>query len=187
MARGHPISAATRAKMAAARKGRALSASTRAKISAALKGKKHAGHALSSSARAKISAALKGKKHPHKGHAESAATRAKIAASLRAHYASQASRGTRKARATAGSRTLSTKSLANLRRPGKKTGPVNHAPRLSRAHHTHKFNSGTYRLISSRTHRSRKGLIHSVRKHRHRIVIHRQVKHHRVWRKRRRR
>lgn len=171
--------------MAGRRKGTHLSAEARAKISAALKGKKHKGHALSSSARAKISAALKGKKHPHKGHAESATTRAKIAEALRAHYASQTSRGTHKSRATAGGRHPSAKSLANLR-PRTPSPNVNHAPKLSRAHHTHKFRSGTHRLISSHTYRNRKGLIHHPRKHRHRIVIHRRVRHHRVWKRRKR-
>lgn len=170
--------------MAGRHKGMHLSAATRAKISTALKGKKHKGHALTASARAKISAALKGKKHPHKGHAESATTRAKIAAALRAHYAAQNSRGTHRPRATGGGR-VSAKSLANLRRP-KASRTVNHAPRMSRANRTHKFHSGTHRLISSHTFRSRKGLIHSRRKHRTRIVIHRRVRHHRVWRRRKR-
>lgn len=164
----------------ATHKGHALSPETRAKISKALKGKKHQGHALSSSARAKISAALKGKKHPHKGHALSTETRAKISAALKARYAASpraASRGPRAA-GVGGRRPPSAKSLANLKHP-QRTRPAKYA--LARGSHTHKFNSGTHRLISSATHRSRKGLIHSRRKHRNRIVIHRRVRHHRVW------
>ncbi len=193
MARGWHMSAAARAAESKRMKGKqrphkghAMSSATRAKISAALKGKSHKGHALSASARAKISAALKGKKHPHKGHALSTETRAKIAAALRAHYASATSRGQRVGRASAGGRTPSAKSLANLRRP-RKPGGVSHAPKLSRAHHTHKFRHGAHRLISSHTYRKRTGLIHAPRKHRSRIRIRRTVRHHRVWRKRRRR
>lgn len=67
-----------------------MSAATKAKISRALKGRKHPhkGHRLSAAARAKISAALRGKHH--KGHKESAATRAKISAALRRRDAAKA-------------------------------------------------------------------------------------------------
>jgi hypothetical protein len=186
MARGHPISAATRAKMAASRRGHALSPATRAKISKALKGKKRKGHALSSSARAKISAALKGKKHPHKGHALSTDTRAKISAALKAHYAATPRAGSRKPRsAGAGGRhAVNPKSLANLKRP-QRTRPAKYA--LARGSRTHKFHSGTHRLISSATYRKRTGTVHSPRKHRTRIVIRKTVRHHRVWHRRRRR
>ncbi|TCO57133.1 NUMOD3 domain-containing DNA-binding protein [Actinocrispum wychmicini] len=89
---GHrTMSAATKAKIAAALKGkpnphpgRPLSAAARAKISAKLKGKQHPGHPLSASARAKISAKLKGKHHP--GHPLSAATKAKISAKLKGKH-----------------------------------------------------------------------------------------------------
>lgn len=93
--RGHPMTAATRAKISAAlrgkhhpHKGHAISSATRAKISAALKGKPHPhkGHAVSASTRAKISAALRGKHHPHRGHPMTSATRAKISAALRARH-----------------------------------------------------------------------------------------------------
>jgi hypothetical protein len=69
-------------------RGHAVSAATRAKISAALRGKKHPhkGHAITAQTRAKIAAAERGKKHPHKGHAETAATRAKISAALKARH-----------------------------------------------------------------------------------------------------
>lgn len=188
MARGHPISAATRAKMAAARKGHHLSAATRAKISKSLQGKTHKGHALSSSARAKISAALKGKKHPHKGHALSSETRAKISAALKKRYAASPRAASKRPRsANAGGRhPVSAKSLANLKHPKRGSG----APRkyaLARGLHTRKFHSGSHRLISSATYHKRTGLIHHPRKHRHRIVIHRRVRHHRVWHRRKRR
>lgn len=103
--RGHPMSAATRAKISAALKGRhhaghpgthhrghPMSAATRAKISAALRGKHHPhrGHPMSAQTRAKISAALRGKPHPHRGHAMSAATRSKISAALRARHGGHA-------------------------------------------------------------------------------------------------
>ncbi len=59
------------------RRGYHLSAATRAKISAALRGKHHPhkGHPMSAATRAKISAALK-------GHPVSASTRAKISRAL---------------------------------------------------------------------------------------------------------
>jgi hypothetical protein len=179
MARGHPMSAAARAKLSARMKGHGWG------------GKRHVGghkgHKMSAKARENISKALKGKKHSHKGHSPSADTRAKIAAALRAHYAATASRGTARRRAVAGGRrSVSTTSLKNLRRR-QLTGPPSHAPVLKRGQRTHKFHSGTHRLIMSHKYRSRKGLIHRRRKHRTRIVIHRYVRHHRVWRKRRRR
>jgi hypothetical protein len=61
--------------------GHPQSAATRAKISKALKGKRHPhrGVSPSAAARAKLSAALKGKPHPHKGvkgpHKRKSATR----------------------------------------------------------------------------------------------------------------
>ena len=179
MARGHPMSPAARAKLSARMKGHGWG------------GKRHVGghkgHKLSASARANISKALKGKKHPHKGHSPSADTRAKIAAALRAHYAATATRGTSRRRATAGGRhTVSATSLKNLQRRHP-TGRASHAPVLKRGQRTHKFHAGTHRLIMSHKYRSRKGLIHRRRKHRTRIVVHRYVRHHRVWRKRRRR
>ena len=75
--------------MAAKRKP--MSAATKAKLSKALKGKKHPhkGHKMSAAARAKLSKEMKGKHRHHKGHKESAATRAKIAAKLRARYAAR--------------------------------------------------------------------------------------------------
>jgi len=178
MARGHPMSPAARAKLSARMKGHGWG------------GKRHVGghkgHKLSASAREKISKALKGKKHPHKGHSPTADTRAKIAAALRAHYAATASRGTAHRSVAGGRHPVSTTSLKNLRRQHL-TGPPSHAPVLKRGQRTHKFRTGTHRLIMSRHYRSRKGLIHRRRKHRTRIVIHRYVRHHRVWRKRRRR
>jgi hypothetical protein len=187
MARGHPISAATRAKMAAARKGHHLSASARAKISKALRGKTHRGHALSSSTRAKISAALKGKKHPHKGHALSSETRAKISAALKKRHAMSARAASRNPRAAGagGRRPPSAKSLANLKHHTRGSGVRKYA--LARGRHTHKFHSGPHRLISSTTYHKRTGLIHHPRKHRTRIIIHKRVRHHRVWHRRKRR
>jgi DNA-binding transcriptional ArsR family regulator len=170
----------------ASRRGHALSAATRAKISKALKGKKRKGHALSSSARAKISAALKGKRHPHAGHALTSETRAKISAALKAHYAATPRASSRNPRAagSGGRRAVSAKSLANLR-PAQRTRPAKYA--LARGSRTHKFHSGTHRLISSSTHNKHTGSIHGVRKRRTRIVIHKRVRHHRVWRHRKRR
>lgn len=74
MARRHP------------HRGHSPSAATRAKISKALRGRHHPhkGHRLSAATRAKISRSLKGRHH--KGHRLSAATRAKISASLKRHY-----------------------------------------------------------------------------------------------------
>jgi len=173
MARGHPMSPAARAKLSARMKGHGWG------------GKRHVGGhkglKMSAKARENISKALKGKKHPHKGHSPSADTRAKIAAALRAHYAASASRGTQR---TAG-RKPTAKSLKNLRRRNV-TGPSSRAPVLRRGQRTHKFHSGTHRLIVSHKYRSRKGFIHRRRKHRTRIVIHRYVRHHRVWRRRKR-
>jgi hypothetical protein len=171
------------------RHGHPMSAAARAAESRRMTGKKHPhkGHALSSATRAKLSAARKGKAHPHKGHAMTAETRAKIAAALRAHYAALTQRGKKTVRAVAGGRRPNAKSLAALRRPRKARGTVNHAPKLSRAHHTHKFQHGAHRLISAHTYHKRTGLIHPRRKHRTRIRIRRTVRHHRVWRKRKRR
>jgi DNA-binding transcriptional ArsR family regulator len=170
----------------ATRRGHALSAETRVKISKALKGKKHKGHALSSTARAKISAALKGKKHPHAGHALSAATRAKISAALKAHYAATSRPGSRKPRSAGagGRRAANPRSLANLKRP-QRTRPAKYA--LARGSRTRKFHSGTHRLISSATYHKHTSSIHGIRKRRTRIVIHKRVRHHRVWHRRKRR
>lgn len=174
MARGHPMSPAARAKLSARMKGHGWG------------GKRHTGGhkglKMSAKARENISKALKGKKHPHKGHSPTADTRAKISAALRARHAATMPRS----RKAPGGGHVSAKSLNNLRHPRRTAGPVSHAPKLSRAHHTRKFHSGTHRLISSHTYRTRKGLIHHPRKHRHRIVIHRRVRHHRVWRRRKR-
>lgn len=163
-----------------------VSAAARKAESARMKGKKHPhkGHALSGSVRAKISAALKGKRHPHKGHALTSQTRAKISAALKAHYKATPRTSSRKPRAAGGGRhAVSAKSLTNLKR-SRRTAPVKYA--LARGKHTHKFHSGTHRLISSATFHKRTGLIHAPRKHRHRIVIHRRVRHHRVWHRHRR-
>lgn len=164
---------------------RIMSAAARAAESKRMTGRKHPhkGHAMTSATRAKLSAARKGKAHPHKGHALTAETRAKIAAALRAHYAALTPRGKRATRAVAGGRRPR---AVSLRRPATARGDVSHAPKLARAHRTHKFRHGAHRLISSHTYHKRTGLIHSRRKHRTRIKIHRTVRHHRVWRARRR-
>jgi hypothetical protein len=135
------------------------SAASNAAQSARMKGKAHPhrGHTVSAATRAKISAALKGK--PHKGHAISAATRAKISAALKKRYAA-------------------------LR------GNKEYKPRhkvLLRGYRTKKFHSGTNRLIRSTLIRKRTGLIHQPRHRRSKIKVHRTVRHHRVWRKRKRR
>lgn len=168
--RGHPVSAATREKLSKAlrgkkhpHKGHAVSAATRAKLAAAKKGKKHPhrGHPLTAATRAKLAAARRGKKSPHKGHAISSATRAKIAEALRRRAA--------------------------LR--GKKPGPARHpgvtTTRVGIKNRTHRFHSGPHRLLHVGVRHVRKGLLHGLRKHRTRIVIHRRVRAHRVWRHRR--
>jgi len=173
MARGYPMSPTARAKLSARMKGHGWG------------GKRHVGghkgHRMSAAQKAKISKALKGKKHPHKGHSPTAATRAKIGAALRKR---DAARGTRRPRATTGTRHLSAKSLGNLRRPAK---GAFHRYVMARGLRTHKFHSGTHRLISSTTYRSRKSLLHTkVRRRRTRIIIHRYVRHHRVWHRKKR-
>jgi hypothetical protein len=95
-----PLTAATRAKISAALKGKhhahhgqvvhhvagshKLSAATKAKIAAALKGRHHKGHPMSAAARAKLSAALKGRHH--KGHPMSPAARAKLSSALKGKH-----------------------------------------------------------------------------------------------------
>jgi hypothetical protein len=121
-----------------------------------------------------------------RGHPLSAATRAKISAALKAHYAATPRASSRKPRSAraGGRRAVNPKSLANLKRP-QRTRPVKYA--LARGSRTHKFHSGTHRLISSATYRKRTGSIHGIRKHRTRIIIRKRVRHHRVWHRRRRR
>lgn len=70
------------------RRRRPVSAATRARISAALRGKKHPHRGVRPSAatRARESAAHKGKRHPHRGHRMSAATRAKISRALKGRH-----------------------------------------------------------------------------------------------------
>lgn len=178
MPRGHPMSARQRAAQSARMKGHGWG------------GKRHVGghkgHRMTAAQKAKISKALKGKKHPHRGHAATAATRAKISAALKKRRAAaprSASKAPRAARS--GGRHVAARSLANLRRPAR--GSARHKDTLARGVRTHKFRSGAHRLISSATYRKRTGLIHHPRKHRTRIVIHRRVRHHRVWRRRKRR
>lgn len=182
--KGHPMSAATRAKISAALKGRKharrkgghhkghpVSAATRAKLSAALRGKHHKGHHVSAATRAKISAALKGKHH--QGHHVSAATRAKISAALRARH------------------------------PNTKHAPVHHrghgvrhgVPHKVRTIHHVTVRTSKRRhhragrsLISSATHHTYRGFLkQGIRHKRTRIVIHRTTRAHRVWRRRKRR
>lgn len=137
------------------------SAASNAAQSARMKGKAHPhkGHAVSAATRAKLSAALKGKKHPHRGHAISAATRAKISEVLKKRYSAL--------------------------RGNKEYNPRGKV--LVRGYRTKKFHSGTNKLIRSLRLRKRTGLIHKRRRHRSRIKIRRIVRHHRVWRKRKRR
>lgn len=182
--KGHPMSAATRAKISAALKGRhtaghkghAMSSATRAKISAALKGKHHAGHPMSAATKAKISAALKGK--PHKGHPLSAASRAKISASLLARHGRTTplhpvnhTPGAKRARTT---------------HHGTKTGAHKQAS-LHRPAHPKSRTGGRRGLISAHTRRHLKGFLHKgIRHHRHRPVLRRRARAHRVWKRRRR-
>lgn len=162
------------------KRGVPLSASAKKKISDALRGKKHPhkGHAMTAEARAKIAKAEKGKKHPHKGHPMTSATRAKLSEAA-------------KKRAAARGRAASSPRHVSSRHPG--TGhrvhgagrPVKKGLTLKASLRTHVFHAGTHRLIHVGARRSRVTLIHAPRKHRHRIVIHRHVRAHRVWRKKR--
>lgn len=113
-----------------ARRGHPMTAATRAKISAALKGKKHPhkGHAVSAQTKAKISAALTGKPHPHAGHPMTAATRAKLSAAAKA-------RATSAARTAAKARAASKKApLPKRQRPGVITGTVRSKAARARTH-----------------------------------------------------
>jgi hypothetical protein len=116
-----------------AAKRKPMSAATKAKLSRAMKGKKHPhkGHPMSAAARAKLSAALKGKHH--KGHAESASTRAKIAAKLRLDAARRSK--TRASKAIAKARARVAKAQA------KKTEVIRHrgtTARRGRLHGVHR-------------------------------------------------
>lgn len=157
------------------KRGVPLSASAKKKISDALRGKKHPhkGHATTASTRAKIAKAEKGKRHPHKGHAMTTATRAKISAAAKKRAAARGH-------------------ATNTRHPGTSRPrmhgtphPVKRGLTLATALRTHAFHAGSHRLIHVGGHRTRLSLIHAPRKHRHRIVIHRHVRAHHVWRKKR--
>lgn len=196
--KGRKVSAATRAKLSAAakkrkgthHKGRPMSAATKAKISAALKGKKHphVGHHLTAETKAKISAALKAR-HPgvvsshvvhHTGRHLSAAARAKISAALKGRHHTK---GTTQPAATSGHGT---------RHRG--VGPVHHVMHGLKFHHVtartskRRVHMGSRKsLISSATHHTYKGFVHTKTRHkRYHPVLHRKTRAHRVWHRRRR-
>jgi hypothetical protein len=215
--KGRKVSAATRAKLSAAakkrkgthHKGHPMSAATKAKISAALKGKHHAGHHMSAATKAKISAALKGKHHA--GHHMSAETRAKISAALRARHP-----GGPKQRVNITGRHLSAAARAKIsaalkgRHHTKGTthpaatsghgtrhrgvGPVHHVMHGLKFHHVtartskRRVHMGSRKsLISSATHHTYKGFVHTKTRHkRYHPVLHRKTRAHRVWHRRRR-
>jgi hypothetical protein len=175
--RGKPLSSATRAKISKAltgkkhpHKGHAMSAAAKAKLSAARKGKKHPhkAHPLSAATKAKLAAARKGKKHPHKGHAMSTEARAKLSAALRQRAKLRAA-----------------EKVAQHRKKQASIAPKRRGASIARQLRTKKFHSGPYRLLSTRIKHVRKGLIHGQRRHYSRIVIHRAVRTHHVWRRRR--
>lgn len=190
---GHKLSAATKAKISRALKGRKrkkaphphkghpLSAATKAKISAALRGKTHKGHPVSAATRAKISAALTGK--THKSHPLSQATKAKISAALRnaahkGHTMSPAARARLSAAMSARDRALAKahRSTATIRKP-KPQLPWKNPVRRSR-----------YRFVTANArHRPPPALLR-IRRRRHRGPdLHTRVRYHRVWTRRRRR
>lgn len=193
---GRKLSAATKAKISRALKGRKrkkakhphkghkLSAAARAKISAALKGKKHKGHKLSAAAKAKISAALKGKKH--KGHPPSAATKAKISAALKkaahkSHPMSAATRAKLSALMSARDRALAkahkSTSTARARKPRPPQVPWKNPVKRSR-----------YRFVTANARHRPPAAIVRRKRFRHRGPnLHTRVRYHRVWRRRRRR
>ena len=182
-------SAATKAKMAATRKahaaakpksttGRHMSAAARAAESARMKGKSHphAGHAITDATKAKISAALKAR-HPNgpakrvgTGRHITAATKAKISAALKGHP--RAKRTVAATRPTAKTAHHTTTPRTTRRRPLVKEKRVHIGRRKG--------------LISSATHHSYKGRLHTkTRHHRYRPILRRKVRARRVWRKRR--
>lgn len=233
--KGHPMSAATKAKIAAALKGK--------HHGGAKKGSHHKGHPLSATARAKISAALKGKHRPktakqlaaaraslakaraaQKGKPRTAAQLAAARANLAKARAAEKGRpktakqlaaakaNLAKARAASAAkrrgRPLSASTRAKisaslLRRHGRtvplrpRGRPGTHANGLHHALHGHRLHAGAGRhryrhsrksLISAHTRRNLRGLLHTrTRHHRHRPVLRRTVRAHRVWRRRRRR
>jgi hypothetical protein len=193
---GHKLSAATKAKISRALKGRKrkkaphphkghpLSAATKAKISRALKGKTHPGHAVSGATRAKISAALKGK--PHAGHPLSAATKAKISAALKnathkSHPMSAATRAKLSAAMSARDRALakahlSTRSTA-ARKVKRPQNPWKNPVRRSQ-----------YRFVTANArHRPPPALVRRKRFRHRGPNLHTRLRYHRVWRPRRRR
>lgn len=192
--KGHKLSAATKAKISRALKGRKrkkahhphkghkLSASTRAKISQALRGKPHRGHALTAATRAKISAALKGK--AHHGHRLSAATRAKISAALRnvkhkSHPMSAATRAKLSAAMSARDRALAKRHLSTstARKANRPQDPWRNP--VKRSH---------YRFVTAYArHRPPAALLRRKRFRHRGPNLHTRVRYHRVWRPRRRR
>jgi hypothetical protein len=175
-----------------ARRGHPMTAATRAKVSAALRGKSHPhkGHAVSTAAKAKISAALKGKPHPHKGHPMTAATRAKIAASLRARPHKAAAHVSKRRPRVAGAR------RAVVHRPVVHR-PVGHHPATARATTTSRAaarakllaNGGAIGTPQKLRHhaRHRPALISTGRGYHRRTLTHLHRKHPRVHRLRIRR
>jgi hypothetical protein len=140
-----------------------------------MKGKKHPhrGHAITSETKAKISAALHAL-HPntvhklvhHTGRHLSAAARAKISVALKGKHHVKGSRPA--ARATAHRHGHG---AAGERKP---------LIRNKRIHISRRKG-----LISSATHHSYKGRLKTTtRHHRHRPVLHRKARAHRVWRRR---
>ena len=195
---GRKLSAATKAKISRALKGRKrkkakhphkghpLSAATKAKISAALTGKTHRGHAVSAATRAKISAALTGKTHA--GHLVSAATKAKISAALRnaahkSHPMSAATRAKLSARMSALDRARDRRlakahlSTSTARKPARPQVPWKNPAKRSR-----------YRFVTANArHRPPAALLRRKRFRHRGPNLHTRVRYHRVWRPRRRR
>lgn len=167
-----------------------LSAATRAKISAALRGRPHPhkGHPLSLATRAKISAALKAK--PHVGHPLSAATKAKISAALKArHLARPITAAARSAPAQAKVNSARSAALSARDRMLAKLHisiASAHKPRVF-ASWKNPIRRARYRLVTADVHRRRLGLLRTRRLRHHGPILHTRIRYHRVWHRRRRR
>lgn len=204
----------------ATRKGHPLSAATKAKISAALKGKKRpktakqlaAAHrpktakqlAAARASLAKARAAQKGKPKTAKQLAAAKANLAKARAAQKgkpktAKQIAAAKANLGKARLVSAAKrrgkplsaaTRAKISASLLRRHGRTT-PLHPRKRGSAARgsggHRHRVRFGRRGFISAHTHRRLVGLVHTTtRHHRHRPVLRRRARARRVWRKRRR-
>lgn len=192
---GRKLSAATKAKISRALKGRKkkkaphphkghpLSAATKAKISKALKGKSHPGHAVSSATRAKISAALTGKTHA--GHPMSAATKAKISAALsnavhKGHAMSAATRAKLSAEMSARDHALAKAHLT--------TATKRSAVKKPQMAWRNPVKRSKYRFVTANARHRPVAAVVRRKRFRHRGPnLHTRLRYHRVWRHRRRR